>query len=315
MPSARSTGETHMGFLEQLQALFGGGGGRSGKSGRSGKTIDVRRRFELLREAIAGTMSKFYMARDRQSGEIVGLKLLDKQKTSDFEDRFKGLKKPSEGAIATQLKHKNIVETFEYGQTTTGEIYLIMEFIEGPGLNWVVQEMPDFLNGIRLPLIRQIAEGLNAVHEAGFIHRDICPRNVMVEPNSGVLKLIDFGLAIPNQPEFLQPGNRTGNPNYMAPEIIRRKRTDHRVDVFAFGVTAFEICSLQLPWSRGLTAKAAMDHATQPPSKLTKLRPQVNPDLAAAIASCLEQEVSARCPSMEEFLRRIRHVPHEDVAA
>ena len=73
-------------------------------------------------------MSKFYMARDRKTGQIVGLKILNKEKTDAFEERFKGLKKPSEGEIAAQLKHPNIVETYEYGLTTEGEP-LVFSFI------------------------------------------------------------------------------------------------------------------------------------------------------------------------------------------
>jgi serine/threonine protein kinase len=290
-----------MGFFDQLFA------------GRRARRCNVRERFELLREAIYGTMSKFYMARDKTSGQIVGLKILDKEKTAAAEARLRGLKKPSEGEIAIQLKHPNIVQTFEHGLTTDGEQYIVMEYIEGPGLNTLVMgDQVHMLDGIRLPLIRQVAEAVGAVHEAGFIHRDVCPRNVMVEPNSGILKLIDFGLTIPNKPDFLQPGNRTGNPNYMAPEIIKRQRTDHRVDVFAFGVSAYEICCSELPWTRGTDAKAAMDHANKPPTDLRVYRPKVNGKLADAIAWCLEREPARRCPSMEEFLKRIRNVAHED---
>lgn len=292
-----------MGFLDRLLSSLGG---------KKGKRLKVRDRFELLREAISGTMSKFYMARDRKSGQIVGLKLLNPEKTAAFEERFKGLKKPSEGEIAVQLKHPNIVETYEYGKTTDGEQYLVMEYIEGPGLNFIITDSFSVLDGIRVPLIRQIASALGAVHAAGFIHRDICPRNLMVEPNSGVLKLIDFGLTIPNKPEFLQPGNRTGNPNYMAPEVSRRKKTDHRVDIFALGVTAYEILSGQLPWVRGNDGKAAMDHASKPPADLRQYRPKVDSTLEEAVLWCLKQEPAERCPNTEEFLKRIQRIEQED---
>jgi serine/threonine-protein kinase len=292
-----------MGFFDQFRSAFAGG-----KKSR----LNVRSRFELLREAISGTMSKFYMARDRESGKIVGLKILNKEKTKAFEDRFQGLKKPTEGAIAVQLKHPNIVETYEHGLTTEGEQYLVMEYIEGPGLNFIITDNAAMLEGIRMPLIRQIAEALRAVHEAGFIHRDICPRNLMVEPNAGMLKLIDFGLTIPNKPEFLVPGNRTGNPNYMAPEISRRKKTDQRVDIFSFGVTAYEICSSQLPWVRGNDGKAAMDHASKPPADLRRYCPKINAKLEEAILWCLKPDPVDRCPSAEEFLKRILKVDRED---
>jgi len=294
-----------MGLFDSFKAVF------QKKDGP--KKVNVRQRFEILREAISGTMSKFYQARDRQSGQIVGLKLLNPEKTAQFEARFKGLNKPSEGEISYRLQHRNIVRTFEYGTTTDGEPYLVQEFIDGPGLNsLLIGSNREILEGIRMMLIRQIGDALQAVHDAGFIHRDICPRNVMVDTNEGILKLIDFGLTIPNEEPFRQPGNRTGNPNYMAPELVRRKRTDQRVDLFAFGITVYEMLTFELPWTRGLTGKAAMDHASSPPTPIERYRPMINPELAKAVHWCLEQNPEKRCPSVSEFLKRIASISSED---
>src|ERR1700682_4031037 len=100
--------------------------------------VNIRGRFELLREAISGTMSSFYMARDRQSGQIVGLKILDRQKTAALEARFQNLHKPVEGEIAMQMQHPHIVRTFEHGITTDNEQFVVMEFLDGPGLNSLI---------------------------------------------------------------------------------------------------------------------------------------------------------------------------------
>lgn len=292
-----------MGLLDSFKSMFKG----------QNKKVDVRRRFELLREAISGTMSKFYRARDRETDQIVGLKVLDPVKTEAFEARFKGLNKPGEGEISFQLKHPNLVKTLEYGTTTDNEPYIVQEYIDGPGLNsLLIGKNREILEGMRMPLIRQVAEGLQAIHAAGFIHRDICPRNVMVDTEQGILKIIDFGLTIPNEGKFLLPGNRTGNPNYMAPELVRRKNTDQRVDIFAFGVTIYEMIGFDLPWSRGLTGKAAMDHASNPPSPLQKHRPNVNPALAQAVHWCLEQDPGDRCPTVTAFLQKIENIQQED---
>src|SRR5262249_35039428 len=153
--------------------------------------------------------SKVWRARDKSLGRTVCLKVLDKEKTAKFEARFLGSKKPSEGAVCMLLRHKNIVQTFEYGLSTQGEPFLVMELIEGQGLNLLVETRSRQLAGNRVNYLRQICDGLEHVHSQGFLHRDICPRNVMVT-HEGVVKLIDFGLAIPNRPEFLKPGNRTG---------------------------------------------------------------------------------------------------------
>ncbi len=210
--------------------------------------LDVAKRFELQREAISGTMSAFHMARDKQSGKIVGLKLLDPEKTAAFEARFKGLKKPSEGEIGQAIHHPRVVETLEFGVTTTGLHYIVLEFLDGPGLNSVIIARDRRLEGRRVDLLRQAAESLRAVHQAGYIHHDICPRNFVCSQDLKSLKLIDFGLTIPATPDFLKPGNRTGTPNYMPPEVIHRRKNDLRLDIFSFGATAFELCTFELPW-------------------------------------------------------------------
>jgi serine/threonine-protein kinase len=300
-----------MALKDQLKSLLAGS-----------RKLDVRQRFEILREAISGTMSSFYMARDRKTNQVVGLKVLDPEKTKRFEARFKGLKKPTEGQIAIQFDHPYIVKTLEHGITTGGGQYLVMEYLDGAGMNFVLAsrdrlaEGRSILDGHRVKFIKQIAEALDTVHKAGFIHRDVCPRNLILSGDNEVLKLTDFGLTVPATPPFMRPGNRTGTPNYMAPELIHRRPTDQRLDVFAFGVTAYEICTFELPWPTGsrdeyMTGLAAMAH-TQPPAPITKFRPQIHPELADAIHSCLVAEVPKRCPSMEHFLRTIRRIKHED---
>jgi len=288
---------------DTFKSLLGGGGGK----------LNVKNRFELLREAISGTMSSVYMARDRKEDRIVALKILDPEKTAFLEGRFKGLKKPTEGEIAVQFDHPNIVKTYEYGLTTDGAQYLIMEYLRGSGLNSVLARKDNSLEGRRVDLIRQAATGLKVVHETGFIHRDICPRNLLFSDDGTTLKLTDFGLTVPAQGAFLQPGNRTGTPNYMAPELVRRRPTSQTLDVFAFGVTIYELCTGQLPWMSGDTGQAAMTHDT-PPTPITTYRPKIHPVLADAIHSCLIADPAKRCPSMDAFLESIEGVESEDAS-
>jgi serine/threonine-protein kinase len=269
--------------------------------------LNVSKRFALLHEAVSGTMSNFYMARELDTDRVVGLKILDPAKTAAFEGRFKGLHKPREGEIAMQLQHPRIVETFEHGLTTDGAQYLVMEYLEGPNMNTALAAHDPCLEGRRVRFIRQAAEAVMAVHEAGFIHRDICPRNFLLSNGRADLKLIDFGLTVPATRWFMQPGNRTGTPNYMAPELVRRRATDQRLDVFAFGVMAYEFCTFELPWPRGSDGMAAMTH-DRPPADILKFRPHLQPQLAKAIHSCIEPDMGRRCPSIEAFLRSIRGV-------
>lgn len=293
-----------MGLFDKLGSIFQG----------QSKKVDIDKRFEKLREAVAGTMSKFYMARDREQNRIVGLKVGEREKVAHFESRFKGLKKPPEGKIAMELKHPRVVETYEYGMTTEDVPYIVMEFIDGFGLHTLVHNREeDILAGRRLKALREMAEALQFVHERGYIHRDVCPRNFIFLPKDGSVKLIDFGLTLPAKKEFMQPGNRTGTPLYMSPEVVRRRWTDQRLDVFSFGVTAYHMCCFELPWPvADMTGRAALSHDTVVPTDLLEKRPTLNPTLARAIMQCMEPDLNKRMPSMENFLKAVQAVEREE---
>ena len=118
-----------MGFFDFLK-----GGGKKKR-----KIADVAKRFDVRGRTGQGSMSKVFQAYDRDLGRTVCLKLPDKAKTATFEGRFKGLNKPNEGEVCMQLKHENIVQTYENGITTKGEPYLVMEWIDGVGMNFLIE--------------------------------------------------------------------------------------------------------------------------------------------------------------------------------
>jgi eukaryotic-like serine/threonine-protein kinase len=290
-----------MGLFDRLQSMF--------QSDR----VDLRERFEILRKAISGTMSKFYMARDRKSDRIIGLKIADREKWTAFEARFKGLHKPTEGEIAASLHHPLVVATHEYGMSTDRLQYIVMEFVKGPGLHQLLYNRDPCVEGHRTRLVRQMAEALEYVHEQKFIHRDVCPRNFIYDSDTGNIKLIDFGLSLPARPEFMGPGNRTGTPLYMAPEVVRRRATDQRLDIFAMGVSAYQICTYELPWPVvETTGQAALAHDTQTPRNILDFRPTLNRTLAKAIMRCMCPKPNDRPATVTEFLRAIRAVEQDD---
>jgi len=275
--------------------------------------LNYRRKYELLHEAISGTMSQVFKARDRGTGELVAVKILDMQILQKVDARWKalGTKKPTEGEISVMFDHPYIVKTLDYGMTTDSEHYLVMEYLEGTGLNNILLVPDDLMAGSRTYYMRQVAEALSEVHKKGFIHRDICPRNLLFVGDGSVLKLTDFGLTLPNNPPFTDPGNRTGTPNYMAPELVRRKPTDIRLDVFSFGVTMYELFTRELPWPRGDSGIDAISHS-EPPKPITDYRPQINKQIVKAIHSCIDPDVSKRCPNMGQFLKMIQKVEYDD---
>jgi len=288
-------------FFNKLQEMF------------KDRRVDTAERFQLLREAVSGTMSNFHMALDRTTGKTVGLKLLDPEKTAVFEARFKGLKKPSEGEIALKLKHPRIVETLEAGTTKDGRHYIVMEFVQGTGLHTVIKNQDKTIDGKRHILFRQMTEAIEAVHKAGFIHRDICPRNFIVAPDGASLKLIDFGLSLPVQREYMLPGNRTGTPLFMAPEIVRRKQTDQRVDLFSLGVSVYQMWSFDFPWpSSDATGTGALQHDSRDPVPLDQYCPKIDPVLSKVIMQCLAPDPNRRPPTAEAILRIIRNVASDE---
>jgi eukaryotic-like serine/threonine-protein kinase len=290
-----------MGIFEKLFA----------KKESGAKKADVEARFERIRSAISGTMSNFFVAKDHSnSDEIVGVKLCDIEKVAFFENRFRGLNKPSEGEIASQMIHPNIARTTEYGTSTKGQPYLVMEYVDGPGLQvLILEKQEDLLKGKRLDMIRQMADALQYVHRKEFIHRDICPRNFMCSMDLKTVKLIDFGLTLPATPAFMAPGNRTGTPLYMAPEIVRRRATDKRVDIFSFAVTCYQLITLDLPWQISDTSgKAALHHDTSPPQDILELRPDLDRNLATIIMNSMKANPDERTPDMDTFVRALRNI-------
>jgi eukaryotic-like serine/threonine-protein kinase len=299
-----------MGIFDKIQGMFGSGGDK--------KNVDIESRFERLRSSVSGTMSNFYVAKDRENNNrIVGVKLCDPVKVEFFESRFKGLNKPSEGVIATSMNHPNVAKTYEFGVTNKGLPYLVMEFVDGPVLQVLIQEKAENrLKGKRLGMIQQMAAALAYVHRCEYIHRDICPRNYIATDDMSMVKLIDFGLTVPATKPFMQPGNRTGTPLYMAPEIVRRRATDQRVDVFAFGVTCYHLLTFELPWPVGdASGMAALHHDTTPPTDIFEIRPDLDRRLGLAVMEAMNPNLNLRTPNIDTFQKQIQDCKSESTSS
>jgi serine/threonine protein kinase len=269
--------------LSKLRSLFGGGNPR----------LNVKERFDIKGKSGMGSMSKVFRAFDKQLKKTVCLKLLDLEKTKQFEARFPGMKKPSEGEISIALHHPFLVETYEHGLTTTGEPYLIQEWVAAHGLQAMIESANPLLEGKRTHILAQVADALEYVHQQKYIHRDICPRNVLVA-DSGDVKLIDFGLTIPYKPDFCKPGNRTGTPQYLAPEVIKRQATDHRLDLFALGVTAYQTFTGQFPWGKYENPHIQMTAYHNPGTDPREHVPDLDDAVAQFLLKAIERDASKR---------------------
>jgi serine/threonine protein kinase len=307
-------------MLDKLKGLFGSkskGKGASKKAASPAappkpvkmKKINLERRFTLVALTGQGSMSRVHKAIDNESGGTVCLKvqLLEKQAAANA--RADSIHRPLEGVIGSRIKHPHVVKTLDFGMTNKGEHFIVMEFIEGLSLAFI-REAKSANLAEKLELLAQAAEGLAAVHAAGFIHHDIGPKNFLVTRENQV-KLIDFGLAVPNTPAFRRPGNRTGTLLYMAPELIRRESIDERIDVYSFGSVAFEFLTDRLSYDTTManSMTAVLQRLNSPPIDPATANPNLPEEVCDLLRKFTVRKKEDRWPKMEtipDALRRIR---------
>lgn len=292
--------------MEFLRNLF-----RPKKKVEVRKKVDIARRFELIGRIGQGSMSKVWRARDLLTEKIVALKVLDLAKTKRLESRFIGLNKPTEGEIAIQLRHPHIVHTYEWGITTNNEQFLVMEFVDGVSLSYLIDVQNDVMKQNRLRFMIELGEAIEFFHQKNWIHRDICPRNVLVNSELSI-KLIDFGLVVPNTPAFQAPGNRTGTADYMAPELIKRQRTDQRIDIFSYAITCYEMWAKRKPWESAETLDAVVQHINVPPTDIRKYKKRIDSTIADTIMQGLTLHPDDRWQTISEMISPFRKLYHEE---
>jgi serine/threonine protein kinase len=269
--------------------------------------VNLERRFTIVAETGQGSMSRVYRATDNETGRSICLKVQDLAKTTAAAARSSKTNRPSEGAIGQRIVHPHVVRTFEHGMSTKGEHYIVMEFIDGLSFNYIRESRGLDLAG-KIDLLAQAAEGLAAVHAAGFIHHDFGPKNLLVTRDDQV-KLIDFGLAVPNTQAFHRPGNRTGTLNYMAPELLRRENTDQRLDVFSFGVTAYEFLTGKLPYDATNSMAMMLQRINHDPLDIAQAGPRLPEELCALIRKVMARNIRDRWPSMATLAASLRELP------
>jgi len=295
-------------MLTMLKRLFGGGSSPKGSKPRKGKgRVNLDRRFEVLRETTQGSMSKVVKAVDSTSGAVVCLKVQNAEKNAAASARAHRENRPDEGEIGAKIIHPNVVRTHDWGVSSRGEQFLVMEFVDGVTFDFLRENgtVPKLRD--KLELLAQAADGLAAVHEAGFIHHDINPRNFLIDRDRRV-KLIDFGLTVPNTPEFRRPGNRTGTLNYMAPELIRRESIDEKIDVFAFGALAFEFLTGRLPFDSAGSMQAMLQRLNAEPLDPAVAKPDLPKPLHELLRKLTARRKDDRLRSLSKASEALRAI-------
>lgn len=307
-------------MLGRLKKLFGGGKAGAPSPAPASKPapaapkkprvarVNLARRFTILSEIGQGSMSKVYRALDNKSSQSVCLKVQIPEKNTAAAARANLQQRPDEGEVGMRIAHPHVVRTFEYGMSSKREHFVSMEYIDGQSFRFLreTRSVPKLAD--KLELLAQAAEGLAAVHAAGFIHHDVGPHNFLVTREPRV-KLIDFGLSIPNTPLFCRPGNRTGTLNYMAPELVRRETIDDRIDIFAFGAMAFEFLTDRLPYDASNSMSSMIARINVEPLDPALANPALPPELHDLLRKLTSRKRETRWAKMATLPDALRAIP------
>jgi serine/threonine-protein kinase len=276
-------------------------------------------RYEILGTLGKGGMGAVYRARDKQLDDTVALKVLRSellQVDRSLLDRFK-----QEIKLARKITHRNVLRTHDFGEAD-GVPYISMEYLEGVTLKDLVKSKGALPLGVGLRIAKQMCQGLEAAHQQGVVHRDIKPQNMLIIPETGELKIMDFGIARVSEVKggvadagLTTTGTVLGTPDYMPPEQAQGRPADFRSDVYSLGVVLFEVFTGKLPFDGDTVMSVILNHIQQPPPQPRKLNPRLSVELEVIILRCLEKDPAARYQRVSELLQALRSVSAGEEAA
>jgi serine/threonine protein kinase len=253
-------------------------------------------RYDILDAAGHGSMGNVYKARDRETGEIVALKLLKPEIASDQQmmDRFK-----NELLFARKITHKNICRVHEFNRLG-GIAYTSMEFVEGESLRSVLNRFGAMSLRKGIDLAQQMCSGLKEAHAQGIVHRDLKPENVMID-SRGNVKIMDFGIARSMESLTRMTGAMVGTPAYMAPEQVAGKPVDYRTDIYSLGLILYEVFTGTQAFTADNAVAVAMKQLRESPLAPHEIEPGIPVPIERAILKSLEKEPEKRFQSIAEL--------------
>lgn len=272
-------------------------------SGDSRKTLG---RFELIRELGRGSMGVVYLGRDPASGRNAAIKTMTL--ASHFKSQTLGNARERflrEAKILAWLHHPNIVSILDAGEDR-GLAYIAMEFLDGRALS----SHADRNNLLPLPRMLDIAaraaDALEYAHEQNVVHCDIKPGNIIYDPESDTVKVLDFGISRLACLSVTRPGLVVGSPLYMSPEQVLGKPVDRHSDLFSLGVTLYQLASGRLPFEGESDIEVMHNIVQHPPADIRSFAPDLPPCLCAIIDRALAKDPAARYRSGAEMADALR---------
>jgi serine/threonine-protein kinase len=273
----------------------------SGAPARLGK-------YEIRGTLGRGAMGVVYDGWDPAIGRRVAIKTVPLLDQSD-PDAMEGLQRfKREAQAAGRLSHPNIVGVYDYGETDTAA-YIVMEFVEGQSLKERLDAGERFSPSETVRILSQMLAGLQFSHDAGVIHRDIKPGNVMLA-RDGRVKLADFGIARIESSTMTQDGTVLGTPAYMSPEQLTAQSVDARSDLYAAGVVLYQLLAGERPFEGGITAITHKVMNTLPP-RPSDISIAAPPALDKVVAKAMSRRPADRYPSADAFARALAEADEE----
>src|SRR5438270_1002134 len=275
-------------------------------------------RYEIREKLGEGGMGEVYLALDTKLNRQVALKILPAQVAADRNRMSRFIQ---EAKAASALNHPNIVTIYEIDEGDSVN-FIATEYIDGETLRDRIRSAPIKLSDA-LSVAAQIAGALAAAHEAGIVHRDIKPDNIMLR-RDGIVKVLDFGLAklterlpadsvdteaLTSAPVKTEPGMVMGTAIYMSPEQARGLQVDARTDIFSLGVLIYEMVTRRLPFAGSDTIEilAAILSDKEPPP-LARYRHEAPAELERIVEKALAKERDERYQSAKDLLIDLRHL-------
>lgn len=267
--------------------------------------------YKILEKLGEGGMGVVYKAQDTKLDRLVALKFLPVHALSNSDDKERFIR---EAKAAASLNHQNIAHIYEIGESNESEsgkqMFIAMEYIEGKTLEEIIHSK----GGSPLPLKTainytiQIAEGLQAAHEKGIVHRDIKSANIMVNAKDQI-KIMDFGLAkSAGGTKVTKLGTTMGTAAYMSPEQAIGEKVDHRTDIWSLGVVMYEMISGQLPFKNDYEQALMYAIMNEEPEPLTAMRTGVPILLDGVISKALAKDPAMRYQHIDEIPADLRTI-------
>ncbi|MBX6366073.1 MAG: serine/threonine protein kinase, partial [Gemmatimonadetes bacterium] len=270
-------------------------------------------RYRIVRLLGEGAQSTVYVGEHQAIGRLDAIKVLRRELAGDRE----AVGRLTRGARnVSAIRHPNVCTVYDYSTTEDGLPFLAMELVEGESLKDILEREGRLAPERALSIAAQIADALEAAHDAGIVHRDLKPGNVMVARGRGgvdQVKVVDFDIAkatSEGEGEVTRLGFVVGTPEYMSPEQLMGEALDGRSDLYSLGLVLFRMLTGTLPFRTQVLQDLLIERLTQPPLTLADLAPQATfpPGLQALLDRALQRKADERIATAAEFAAELRRL-------